>query len=131
MPHFIIECSQDILQQRTPDEIMDAVYSVAESTGLFAVNDIKIRLQPYQYYQLGEHKKTFSMSSDTLCRDAVLNKKLIFQSKYQYGLQNYFLTFHSYQLISGNLKLQLIAIKPLSILKIKIMIDISDFDSHC
>ncbi|WP_068944722.1 5-carboxymethyl-2-hydroxymuconate Delta-isomerase [Chryseobacterium timonianum] len=59
MPHFIIECSQDILQQRTPDEIMDAVYSVAESTGLFAVNDIKIRLQPYQYYQLGEHKKNF------------------------------------------------------------------------
>lgn len=59
MPHFIIECSQDILQQRTPDEIMDAVYSVAESTGLFAVNDIKIRLQPYQYYRLGEHKKNF------------------------------------------------------------------------
>ena len=59
MPHFIIECSQDILQQRTPDEIMDAVYSVAESTGLFAVNDIKIRLHPYQYYRLGEHKKNF------------------------------------------------------------------------
>lgn len=59
MPHFIIECSQDILQQRTPDEIMDAVYRVAESTGLFAVNDIKIRLQPYQYYRLGEHKKNF------------------------------------------------------------------------
>ncbi|MBP2616880.1 5-carboxymethyl-2-hydroxymuconate Delta-isomerase [Chryseobacterium jejuense] len=59
MPHFIIECSQDILQQRTPDEIMDAVYSVAESTGLFAVNDIKVRLQPYQYYRLGEGKKKF------------------------------------------------------------------------
>lgn len=59
MPHFIIECSQDILQQRTPDEIMEAVYNVAESTGLFAVNDIKVRLQPYQYYQLGAGKKNF------------------------------------------------------------------------
>ncbi|OCA77662.1 5-carboxymethyl-2-hydroxymuconate isomerase [Chryseobacterium contaminans] len=59
MPHFIIECSQDILQHRTPDEIMDAVYNVAESTGLFAVNDIKVRLQPYPYYRLGEGKESF------------------------------------------------------------------------
>ncbi|WP_336965005.1 5-carboxymethyl-2-hydroxymuconate Delta-isomerase [Chryseobacterium contaminans] len=59
MPHFIIECSQNILRQRTPDEIMDAVYNVAESTGLFAVNDIKVRLQPYPYYRLGEGKESF------------------------------------------------------------------------
>ncbi|WP_080776824.1 5-carboxymethyl-2-hydroxymuconate Delta-isomerase [Chryseobacterium phocaeense] len=59
MPHFIIECSQDVLQQRSPDEIMDAVYKAADSTGLFAPNDIKVRLQPYQYYQLGDHKKNF------------------------------------------------------------------------
>lgn len=59
MPHFIIECSQNILQQKTPDEIMDAVYHVAESTNLFAVNDIKVRLQPYHYYRLGEDKKNF------------------------------------------------------------------------
>lgn len=59
MPHFIIECSKNILRQRTPDEIMDAVYNVAESTGLFAVNDIKVRLQPYPYYRLGEGKESF------------------------------------------------------------------------
>ncbi|WP_106914585.1 5-carboxymethyl-2-hydroxymuconate Delta-isomerase [Chryseobacterium aurantiacum] len=59
MPHFIIDCSQDILLQKTPEEIMDAVYKVADSTGLFAINDIKVRLQPYQYYQLGDQKKNF------------------------------------------------------------------------
>lgn len=59
MPHFIIECSQDILQQKNPDEIMDAVYESAESTGLFAVNDIKVRLQPYTYFRLGNQKKNF------------------------------------------------------------------------
>lgn len=59
MPHFIIDCSQDILQKKSPNEIMDAVYNVAESTGLFAANDIKVRLQPYQYYRLGEGKKNF------------------------------------------------------------------------
>ncbi|MEJ5105038.1 5-carboxymethyl-2-hydroxymuconate Delta-isomerase [Chryseobacterium sp. MYb328] len=59
MPHFIIECSQDVLWQRTSNEIMDAVYTVAESAGLFAANDIKVRLQPYQYYRLGKHKNNF------------------------------------------------------------------------
>ncbi|UKB80311.1 5-carboxymethyl-2-hydroxymuconate Delta-isomerase [Chryseobacterium sp. MEBOG07] len=59
MPHFIIDCSQDILQLKSPDELMDAVYEVADETGLFAPNDIKVRLQPYQYYRLGNHKKNF------------------------------------------------------------------------
>lgn len=59
MPHFIIECSQDILQQRTPDELLDAVYETADATALFAPNDIKVRLQPYQYCRLGAGKKNF------------------------------------------------------------------------
>ena len=36
MPHFIIDCSEDIIQQESPDEIMQAVYEVAAATGLFA-----------------------------------------------------------------------------------------------
>ncbi|KFF22901.1 5-carboxymethyl-2-hydroxymuconate Delta-isomerase [Chryseobacterium sp. JM1] len=59
MPHFIIECSQDLLQQRTPEEIMDSVYKSADSTGLFAPNDIKVRLRPYEYFKLGEQKNNF------------------------------------------------------------------------
>ena len=38
---------------------MQAVYDVAEATGLFAVNDIKVRLRPYRYFKLGEGKKDF------------------------------------------------------------------------
>lgn len=59
MPHFIIDCSQDILLQRAPDEIMDALYEAARATGLFAENDIKVRLQPYSYFRLGNGKKNF------------------------------------------------------------------------
>ncbi|WP_426481642.1 5-carboxymethyl-2-hydroxymuconate Delta-isomerase [Chryseobacterium sp. R2ACT005] len=59
MPHFIIDCSEDILQLRTPEELMNALYEAADATGLFAPNDIKVRLQPYQYYKLGIHKKNF------------------------------------------------------------------------
>ena len=59
MPHFIIDCSENILQQKTPDEIMQAVYEAAEASGLFAANDIKVRLRPYHYFKLGEGKQDF------------------------------------------------------------------------
>ena len=38
---------------------MQAVYDVAEATGLFAVNDIKVRLRPYHFFKLGEGQKDF------------------------------------------------------------------------
>ncbi len=38
---------------------MQAVYDVAEGTGLFAANDIKVRLRPYQYFKLGKGKRDF------------------------------------------------------------------------
>jgi 5-carboxymethyl-2-hydroxymuconate isomerase len=59
MPHFIIECSENILTKKTPDEIMQAVYEIAEATGLFAKGDIKVRINAYKYYKLGEGKKDF------------------------------------------------------------------------
>ena len=59
MPHFIIECSENIISQKAPAEIMEAVYEVAEATGLFAENDIKVRINPYKYYKLGKGKNGF------------------------------------------------------------------------
>jgi len=59
MPHFIIDCSENVIQQKSPDEIMQAVYEAAEGTGLFGTNDIKVRLRPFQYFKLGEDKKDF------------------------------------------------------------------------
>ncbi|QIH34921.1 MULTISPECIES: 5-carboxymethyl-2-hydroxymuconate Delta-isomerase [Sphingobacterium] len=59
MPHFIIDCSQDILQTIAPAELMGAVYETAAAAGIFAANDIKVRIQPYQYYRLGNNKTNF------------------------------------------------------------------------
>ena len=83
MPHFIIDCSENIIQQNSPDEIMQAVYDVAEATGLFAVNDIKVRLRPYQYFKLGTGKKDFIhifgniMEGRSAEQKANLSKKII------------------------------------------------------
>lgn len=120
MPHFIIECSQDILQQKSPDEIMDAVYESAESTGLFAVNDIKVRLQPYTYFRLGDQKKTFCMFSDILWKAGVRSRNLTFQNRFALSLQHCFRKPLFCLSTSVNLKLQHTAIKLLSILKTKI-----------
>ena len=83
MPHFIIDCSENIIQQKSHDEIMQAVYDVAEATGLFAPNDIKVRLRPYQYFKLGKNKKDFIhifgniMEGRSTEQKANLSKKII------------------------------------------------------
>ena len=38
---------------------MQAVYDVAEATGVFAVNDIKVRLRPYQHFKMAESQTDF------------------------------------------------------------------------
>jgi 5-carboxymethyl-2-hydroxymuconate isomerase len=83
MPHFIIDCSEDIIEQKSPEEIMQAVYEVAEATGLFAENDIKVRINPYKYYKLGGTKKNFIhvfgniMEGRTVAQKASLSKKVV------------------------------------------------------
>jgi 5-carboxymethyl-2-hydroxymuconate isomerase len=83
VPHFIIHCSENILTQKTPSEIMQAVYDVAESTKLFMKGDIKVRIHPFKYYQLGEEKKDFIhvfgniMEGRTTAQKADLSEKII------------------------------------------------------
>ena len=83
MPHFIIDCSENVIQQKSPDEIIQAVYDVADATGLFVANDIKVRLRPYQYFKLGEAKKDFIhifgniMEGRSTEQKANLSKKII------------------------------------------------------
>ncbi|OPC02365.1 5-carboxymethyl-2-hydroxymuconate isomerase [Elizabethkingia ursingii] len=83
MPNFIIDCSQDVIQQVAPDRIMNSVYEAAEETGLFAPNDIKVRIQAFQYYKLAESKKDFIhifgyiMEGRTTEQKANLSKQII------------------------------------------------------
>lgn len=59
MPHFVIECSSNVLAMQPAAVIMNTVYTAAESTGLFAPNDIKVRIKSYDDYKLGEGKHSF------------------------------------------------------------------------
>ena len=53
MPHFVIECSENIIKLKSPQEIIQSVYNIAEATGLFAVGDIKVRINPYVHFTVG------------------------------------------------------------------------------
>lgn len=59
MPHFIIDCSEQIVEQRSPETIMQNVYVTAESTGLFLPEEIKVRIHPFKYFNSGNTKGNF------------------------------------------------------------------------
>lgn len=59
MPHFILDCSKDIIEIKSAEEIIENVYNAAESTNLFAKGDIKVRINPFEYYTIGRTKDSF------------------------------------------------------------------------
>lgn len=83
MPHFVIEFSKNILEQQPADVIMETVYDAAVSTGLFAENDVKVRINCYEHYKLGEGKHSFLhifasiMGGRTTEQKAALSKVVI------------------------------------------------------
>ncbi len=59
MPHFVIDCSENIIQLRSPEEIIAAVYKTAEATGLFAKGDIKVRINPFIRFTVAGTRNDF------------------------------------------------------------------------
>lgn len=59
MPHFVIDCSENILEMKSPKEIIQSVYDAAEATDLFDKGDIKVRIKPYKYYTIGNTQSDF------------------------------------------------------------------------
>lgn len=59
MPHFVIDCSEQIIKLRSTESIMQKVYDTAKSTELFIPEEIKVRINPFQYYTIGNSKDNF------------------------------------------------------------------------
>jgi 5-carboxymethyl-2-hydroxymuconate isomerase len=49
MPHFILDCSKNILEIQEARKIINSVFEAAFSKGLFDKNDIKVRLNPFKH----------------------------------------------------------------------------------
>ena len=83
MPHFIIDCSSNIIKLKMPEEIMQIVYDTAEATNLFDKGDIKVRINAFQNYNIGNTKVDFIhifahiMEGRSSNQKADLSKKII------------------------------------------------------
>lgn len=59
MPHFVVDCSESILSTHDERTINEQIHIVANSTGLFDENDIKVRVNPFKTYIVGNKKEGF------------------------------------------------------------------------
>jgi len=50
MPHFILDCSPDLFANCERKQLLQRVNDVAQSTGLFAPANIKVRLRVFDDY---------------------------------------------------------------------------------
>jgi 5-carboxymethyl-2-hydroxymuconate isomerase len=53
MPHFVIDCSENIIRLKSAEEIIQEVFNAALSTDLFIASEIKVRINPFSYYNNG------------------------------------------------------------------------------
>lgn len=83
MPHFIIDCSENVLTLKLPEEILREVHNTAEATGLFKQGDIKVRIRSFKDYTVGNTKNDFIhvfgniMEGRTIEQKANLSKQII------------------------------------------------------
>jgi 5-carboxymethyl-2-hydroxymuconate isomerase len=90
MPHFIIDCSENILSIHNPEELLQEVHNTAENTGLFKKGDIKVRIQSYRHSIVGNMKSDFIhvfayiMEGRTTDQKAGLSKNIVARLKSMY-----------------------------------------------
>ena len=83
MPHFILHCSHEIIKIKSPQEIIQKVYDTAEASKLFTTGDIKVRINPFEHYNIGNTQDNFIhvfaniMEGRTIDQKAKLSKSII------------------------------------------------------
>jgi 5-carboxymethyl-2-hydroxymuconate isomerase len=83
MPHFVIDCSPNVLKLQHADDILRAVHAAAESSELFRVADIKVRIREYEHYlvagQPGDFIHVFAniMEGRTTEQKAALSRSIV------------------------------------------------------
>lgn len=87
MPHFIIDCSENIPKLKDPEQLMLTVHQIAHDTGLFKEEDIKVRIRPFDLYTVGGKESDFLhifgniMEGRTIEQKANLSRQIIVKLK--------------------------------------------------
>ena len=80
MPHFVIDCSQSILQSKTEEQVIERVHRAATSTNLFDEGDIKVRVNPFAIYSVGNKREDFIHVFANTWRDVASSKEPLYPS---------------------------------------------------
>ncbi|MEO5571377.1 MAG: 5-carboxymethyl-2-hydroxymuconate Delta-isomerase [Bacteroidia bacterium] len=90
MPHFVIHCSDHILSLKDEEEILRLVHDTDDATGLFKKGDIKVRIQSFKDFMVGNTKSDFIhvfgniMEGRTIEQKAGLSKGIITNLKFAF-----------------------------------------------
>jgi len=83
MPHFVLDCSESVLEIHPEEQIIQQVHNVANSTQLFNEGDINVRVNIYKQYLVGNKKEDFIrvfaniMEGRSVEQKADLSKKVV------------------------------------------------------
>ncbi len=53
MPHFLLDCSPNVLKLCAPELLIREVHDTAEASGLFKPGDVKVRIRSYEHFAVG------------------------------------------------------------------------------
>lgn len=87
MPHFIIDCSEKALSETTQESVIREIHNVGVASGLFAEDDIKVRMRPFEVYLVGGKKTDFIhvfgsiMQGRTEAQRAALSRAMVSKLK--------------------------------------------------
>jgi len=83
MPHFVMDCSDTVLNLYEQKFICEQIHLVALDTGLFVESEIKVRLNPFKTCLVGNNKEAFIhvfahiMQGRTTIQKATLSKQVV------------------------------------------------------
>ncbi len=101
MPHFVLDCSNNIIKLKSPEEIIQRVYDTADSSRLFAKGDIKVRINPFEYFTVGNKKDDFIHIFANIMEGRTTEQKKQLSHSIVYELKQ---MFPSVPIISINIK---------------------------
>jgi 5-carboxymethyl-2-hydroxymuconate isomerase len=83
MPHFIVDCSENVLTMVAVEKLLHEIRKTAESTGLFKPDDIKVRVRSFDHFTVAGTGSDFIhvfgniMEGRTVEQKASLSRRII------------------------------------------------------
>jgi len=83
MPHFILDCSENVFEKHAEEQILEQVHLVPNATQLFSEDDTRVRVNPFRKYLVGNkrddflHVFAYVMEGRSVEQKANLSKKVV------------------------------------------------------